>query len=178
MQVESEITVDRPAPDVFDYIAHAEYLPEYVSDFESVQQVSEGQPQMGTQYSYTMKRGAQGTFQWTRFDTPTQLAWEGPAVKAGPGSMQPAGWWELSEAGGGTHVKLVMAPTPGGLFKLLAPFMAAGMRKGNAKALQLLKQRLEQGGGGPAPQTSGPSAGAGQTPDPPAGEGPANPPIA
>jgi hypothetical protein len=58
--------------------------------------------------------------------------------------MQPAGWWELSDAGGGTHVKLVMAPTPGGLFKLLAPFMAAGMRKGNQRALERLKQRLEQ----------------------------------
>jgi hypothetical protein len=40
-------------------------------------------------------------------------------------------------------VKLVMAPTPGGLFKLLAPFMAAGMRKGNAAALERLKSRLE-----------------------------------
>jgi len=145
MQVESEITVERPAQEVFDYIAHAEYLPEYVGDFESVQQVSDGEPQMGTQYSYKMKRGAQGTFQWTRFESPARLAWEGPAVKAGPGSMQPAGWWELSGAGEGTRVKLVMAPTPGGLFKLLAPLMAAGMRKGNAAALERLKRRLELG---------------------------------
>jgi len=35
--------------------------------------------------------------------------------------------------------------TMGGLFKLLAPFMAAGMRKGNEKALERLKQRLETG---------------------------------
>jgi uncharacterized protein YndB with AHSA1/START domain len=145
MQVEAELTVQRPARDVFDYIAHAEYLPEYFNDFESVQQVSDGEPQIGTQYSYKMKRGAQGTFQWTRFESPARLAWEGPAVKAGPGSMQPAGWWELSEAGEGTRVKLVMAPTPGGLLKLLAPLMAAGMREGNAAALERLKRRLELG---------------------------------
>jgi hypothetical protein len=36
-----------------------------------------------------------------------------------------------------------MAPTPGGLFRLLAPFMAAGMRKGNVAALERLKSRLE-----------------------------------
>lgn len=150
MQVESKITVNRPAQDVFDYIAHAEYLPEYVTDFESVAQVSDGQPRMGTQYSYKMKRGAQGTFQWTRFDSPARLDWQGPAVKVGPGTMKPAGWWEISEAGGAAQVKLVMAPTPGGLFKLLAPFMAAGMRKGNANALELLRQRLEQGDGPPA----------------------------
>jgi uncharacterized protein YndB with AHSA1/START domain len=145
MQIESEITVDRPAQDVFEYIAHAEFLPEYVDDFESVHQVSSGEPGLQTEYSYKMKRGAEGTFRWTRFEPTARLQWEGPAVKAGPGSMQPAGWWELSDAGGGTQVKLVMAPTPGGLFKLLAPFMAAGMRKGNERALGLLKQRLEQG---------------------------------
>jgi hypothetical protein len=37
-----------------------------------------------------------------------------------------------------------MAPKPGGLVKLLAPFMSGQMRKGNAKALELLKQQLEQ----------------------------------
>lgn len=155
MQVESEITVNRPARDVFDYIARAEYLPEYVQDFESVQQAAEGQPGLGTQYRYKMRRGAQGTFSWTRFERPSRLAWEGPAVKAGPGSMQPAGRWEISEAGEGTIVQLVMAPTPGGLFKLLAPFLAAGMRKGNANALQRLKQRLEQGGAAPGASEPG-----------------------
>ena len=160
MQVESEIIVNCPAQDVFDYIARAEYLPEYVQDFDSVRQTSEGEPGLGTQYSYQMRRGAQGTFGWTRFDRPSQLAWEGPAVKAGLGSMQPAGWWELSEAGEGTNVKLVMAPTPGGLFKLLAPLMSAGMRKGNATALGRLKRRLEKGGttpGADEPGTAGPS---------------------
>jgi hypothetical protein len=38
-----------------------------------------------------------------------------------------------------------MAPTPGGLFKLMAPLMASGMRKGNDAALQRLKQQLEAG---------------------------------
>jgi uncharacterized protein YndB with AHSA1/START domain len=144
MQVESEITIDKPPAEVFAYIARAEELPEYVTDFEWVRQSSEGEPAVGTRYSYKMRRGAEGTFEWTRFEPSSRLDWHGPAVKAGPGSMEPAGWWELSDIGGGTRVKLVMAPTPGGLFKLLAPFMAAGMRKGNATALERLKQRLEQ----------------------------------
>jgi uncharacterized protein YndB with AHSA1/START domain len=143
MQIESEITVSQPAQKVFDYIAHAEYLPEYVSDFESVQQESPGEPGVETVYRYKMKRGAEGTFKWTRFEPTSHLAWDGPPVKQGPGSMQPSGWWELSESGAGTRIKLVMAPTPGGLFKLLAPLMAAGMRRGNAAAMDRLKQRLE-----------------------------------
>jgi uncharacterized membrane protein len=193
MHVESEITINRPQQDVFDYIAHAEYLPEYVTDFTSVDQVSEGGPELATQYRYRMSRGAEGTFQWTRFERPAQLAWEGPPVKAGPGTMEPAGGWELSDAGGQTRVKLVMAPTPGGLFKLLAPFMAAGMRKGNARALELLKQRLEQAGAaapaagqsaGPQPAGAGPGApesvpptpeGPGVTPPTPGEPGPEEP---
>jgi uncharacterized protein YndB with AHSA1/START domain len=145
MQIESDISIARPRSEVFDYIAHAEYLPQYVTDFESVSQVSEGEPGVGTQYSYRMGRGGEGTFEWTRFEPASRLAWHGPAVKAGPGSMEPAGRWELTETSGGTNVTLVMAPTPGGLFKLLAPFMSAGMRKGNEQALERLKQQLESG---------------------------------
>ena len=147
MQIESEITIDKPAPAVFDYVAHAEYLPGYVTDFESVRQTSDGAPGVGTSYSYKMTRGGQGSFEWTRFEPSSHLAWHGPAVKVGPGSMKPSGWWDLAPAGEGTRVKLVMAPTPGGLFKLLAPFMAAGMRKGNAQALERLKGLLEADAG-------------------------------
>lgn len=148
MRTEAEITIERPVGDVFGYIAKAEYLPEYVSDFAWVRQLSDGAPGEGTEYGYEMKRGSvQGTFEWTEFREPSRLAWHGPPAKSGPGSMEPAGWWELSEQGAGTRVKLVMTPKPGGLFKVLAPLMSLGMRGGDAKALQLLKQRLEQGAG-------------------------------
>lgn len=152
MEIESETTIGKPGSEVFAYVARAEYLPEYVTDFQSVEQVDQGEPGAGTQYRYKMGRGAEGTFEWTTFEPDSRLAWHGPAVKVGPGSMAPAGWWEFSAAaGGGTRVKLVMAPTPGGLFKLLAPFMAAGMRKGNDRALELLKQRLEEAPAAPPP---------------------------
>jgi uncharacterized protein YndB with AHSA1/START domain len=148
MHVEAETTVNRPRSEVFEYIARAERLPEYVTEFAWVRQASQGQPGRGTEYSYQMSRGqAEGTFAWTEFEPDSRLAWHGPPTKAGPGTMEPAGWWELSDAGGGTHVKLVMTPTPGGFFKLMAPFMSMGMRKGNAKALERLKQRLEGGAG-------------------------------
>jgi|GEM_PF-2062558 len=144
MQVESQTTVEAPTGQVFDYIAHAEYLPEYVTDFDTVRQIGSGAPAQGTRYAYTMKRGgAEGSFEWTRFEPDRHLAWHGPKVKAGPGSMEPAGWWELAPTETGTQVKLVMAPRPGGLFKLLAPFLAAGMRRGNEQALQRLKERVE-----------------------------------
>jgi uncharacterized protein YndB with AHSA1/START domain len=144
LQIESEITVERPRAEVFDYIAHAERLPQYVKEFAWVTQESGGEPAHGTSYSYEMARGsASGTFEWTEFQPPARLAWHGPPAKAGPGSMEPSGWWELTDAGVGTRVKLVMAPKPGGLFRLMAPLMAFGMRKGNGEALARLKHQLE-----------------------------------
>jgi uncharacterized protein YndB with AHSA1/START domain len=143
MHVEAEIMVERPRTEVFKYIARGEKLPEYVSDFSWVKQDSDGEPALGTTYSYKMERGAEGTLDWTEFEPGQKLAWHGPPARSGPGSMEPSGWWELSDAGTGTRIKLVMTPEPHGLFRLMAPLMAMSMRKGNAAALERLKQKLE-----------------------------------
>lgn len=151
MHIEAETTIDRPRAEVFAYLAHAERLPEYVTEFASVAQVTQAEPGRGTEYRYRMARGqAEGTFQWTEFEPNSRLAWHGPPAKTGPGSMEPAGWWQLSDEGSATRVKLVMEPRPGGVFKVLAPLMSLSMRKGNAQALERLKQRLEGGAGAPA----------------------------
>ena len=151
MHVEGETTIDRPREAVFDYVARAERLPEYVTEFASVAQESPGEPALGTTYRYELKRGqAKGTFDWTEFERPAKLAWHGPPAKSGPGSMEPSGWWELTEDGAKTRVKLVMTPQPGGLFKLFAPFMAMSLRRGIPKALERLKERVEGGSTPPA----------------------------
>jgi uncharacterized protein YndB with AHSA1/START domain len=148
IHTEAEITIDRPRAEVFDYLAHAESLPRYVADFETVAHEEPGEPAKGHVYSYRMKRGGvEGTFEWSEFEPHERLAWRGPPAKSGPGSMRPAGWWELSDEGTGTHVKLVMTPEPGGLFKLIAPLMKMGMAKGNVTALEKLKAQLENGDG-------------------------------
>jgi uncharacterized protein YndB with AHSA1/START domain len=146
IRTDGEITIDRPRAEVFDFLARGERLPEYIDDFERVTPEQGGDPAAGHVYSYKMKRGAEGTFEWTEFRPPERLAWSGPVVKQGPGSMQPAGWWELDEHDGHTHVRLVMAPEPGGLFKLMAPLMKRGMAKGNERGLAKLKAKLEAGG--------------------------------
>ena len=147
IHTEAEITVERPRAEVFDYIAHAERLPDYINDFESVKHEEEGEPAQGHVYSYRMKRGGvEGTFEWSEFQPNDRLAWSGPAVRSGPGSMKPSGRWELSDAGGGTRIKLVMTPEPGGLYKLMAPLMRMSMSKGNQKALERLKSNLETSG--------------------------------
>jgi uncharacterized protein YndB with AHSA1/START domain len=147
MRVDADVFVARSRPEVFEYIARPELLPEYVTDFESVRQMSAGEPSAGTQYSYKLaRRKIEGTFEWTEYEPHSRLAWHGPPIKSGPGSIEPAGW--LSDEGAGTRVKLVMTPKRGGLLKLTAPIMLIGMLRGNAQAMQRLKHRLE---GNPRP---------------------------
>src|SRR3954465_12400027 len=146
IHTEAETTINRPRNEVFEFLAHAETLTEYVNDFETVSHEEPGEPARGHVYSYRMKRGGvEGTFEWKEFQPYDKLGWSGPRVKSGPGSMGPAGHWQLSDEGAGTHVKLVMEPEPGGLFKLMAPFMKMGMSKGNVRALEKLKAQLEDG---------------------------------
>src|SRR5436190_4802934 len=116
IHTEGEITINKPRSEVFDFIARGERLPDYVDDFETVTHEEPGEPAQGHVYSYKMKRGAEGAFEWSEFHPNERLAWTGPAAKLGPGSMKPSGSWELTEEGSGTHVKLVMTPQPGGLF--------------------------------------------------------------
>jgi uncharacterized protein YndB with AHSA1/START domain len=144
VHTQAETYVARAPAEVFDYISHGQWLPEYVDDFAWVKRLSDGPPREGTEYAYKMDRGAEGTFKWSEFEPPSRLAWEGPPVKAAPAStMAPAGYWELREAGHSTHVTLAMTPHPGGFLKVLAPLLTPSMRKGNAKALGRLKARLE-----------------------------------
>ena len=147
IHTEAETTIQRPRNEVFGFLARAEHLPDYVDDFESVSHEEPGEPARGHVYSYRMKRGGvEGTFEWKEFQPYDKLAWSGPRVKSGPGSMRPAGHWELTDDGVGTRVKLVMEPEPGGLFKLMAPLMKMGMAKGNVRALEKLKTKLESDG--------------------------------
>ena len=146
IHTEGEITISRPRNEVFDFLAHGERLPEYIDDFAQVTHEQAGDPARGHVYSYKMKRGAEGTFEWTEFQPHDKLAWSGPRVTQGPGSMRPVGQWQLTDEGLGTHVKLVMEPEPGGLFKLMAPLMKGGMTKGNRRALEKLKSLLETDG--------------------------------
>jgi uncharacterized protein YndB with AHSA1/START domain len=146
IHTEAEITISRPRNQVFDFLARGERLPEYIDEFETVTHEEPGEPAQGHVYSYKMKRGAEGTFEWKEFEPHHKLAWSGPRVKQGPGSMRPVGHWQLTEEGSATHVKLVMEPEPGGLFKLMAPLMKMGMNKGNQRGLENLKRILESDG--------------------------------
>lgn len=113
MRFESTVEVFRLLLDVFDYLARAEFLPEYAADFVWVNETSGQGPRLGAEYAYRMKSGSEGSFRRMAYEPHSRPAWQGPPAKAGLGTMAPARSWELSTSRTGTRVMLVMAPVPG-----------------------------------------------------------------
>ena len=161
MHLEAQIDVSAPRTEVFDYLAHGEYLPEYASDFVWVRRIQGAKPGLDAEYAYKMKRGTEGTFRHAVYEPHSRLVWQGPPARSGPGTMAPSGTWELSDIDGGTRVHLVMSPTPGGLLRVMAPFISKSVARQVPASLTRLKQRLEGSvvGGGEDGPTSRPARG-------------------
>jgi uncharacterized protein YndB with AHSA1/START domain len=148
MHLEAQIDISAPRTEVFDYLAHGEYLPEYASDFVWVRRILGAEPGLDAEYAYKMKRGTEGTFRHAVYEPHLRLVWRGPPARSGPGTMAPSGTWELTDIEGGTRVNLVMSPTPGGLLRVMAPFISKSVARQLPASLTRLKQRLEANGQG------------------------------
>ena len=102
MHIEAEITVARPRSEVFDYLARAEHLPEYVTDFAWVKQVSDGEPDQ--RHDLQLQDGPQQDRGHVRLDRvrarlEARLAWA--AGEGGARVDRARGSVELSEADAG-----------------------------------------------------------------------------
>jgi uncharacterized membrane protein len=144
LNVRVETDVNANPQQVFDYLAAGEKLPEWMSDFVSVEQVSRGPATRGTVYRYVMKRGAQSTFEWSEFEPARRIAWDGERVPMMPGGwIKPDGHYELEPRNGGTRVAIVLQSGVGGTMKVMQPLMSRQMRKGTIEDAERLKAILE-----------------------------------
>ena len=145
VDVQSDTEIRRPAGEVFAFLANGENMPRWMNVFETVKKSSEGPVGKGTTYDYKMaRRGkAESTFEWSAYEPNSRLAWHGPPVSAGPGTLEPNGEYTLHEHDGATHVTMRMNPKTTGLMSLMSPLMARSMRKEAAKNMQRLKEVLE-----------------------------------
>jgi uncharacterized membrane protein len=144
MAVSVEATVERPPEEVFPLVADGERLPEWMEDFERVEQVSEGPPALGTEYRYKFKRSPESSFEWSEFEPGRRVAWSGPPLKTGPGSLQPRGGIDVEPAPEGSLVRVTLDPLPGGVMKVVLPLMRRAMRNGSVQNLSRLKALVER----------------------------------
>ena len=142
--IEIDTVVERPRQEVFDYLARGENLPQWMSTFESVQPASQDAPGQGTSYAYKMTHGgAESTFEYSDFVPGQRIAWTGPPVKAGPGTISPRGSFDLEDKGTGTHLSMSLDPELSASMKAVGMMMKRQMKKDAKEDLSRLKQLLE-----------------------------------
>jgi uncharacterized protein YndB with AHSA1/START domain len=133
---EYSVTVDRPARDVFDYLADGTHNREWRSGVLDIERTTDS---TGEGAAYPGGRRIDGDYRITVFDPPRRLEF---LVTAGP--ARPRGVFELADsAGRGTVVRFTLDLRPAGLMKLMTPMIARQMRREVAQ-LETLKKVLEQ----------------------------------
>ena len=136
---EHTVTIQRPIAEVFAFLADAENDRTWRSSVLDISR--ESGSGVGTRY----RQGVQGPF-GRRVAADIEITELVPneriAFRALTGPVRPSGRYELSPAGEGTHVKLVLAAETSGLRKLIAPMVQKAMT-GEVAHLDELKRVLE-----------------------------------
>src|SRR6516165_6785283 len=139
---EHVVTIDRPASEVFDYLADGMHNREWRNGVLEIDRTSAAAGE-GATYRQVLAgpggRRIDGDYRVTVFSPPQRLEF---LVTAGP--ARPVGVFELADgAGRGTVVRFTLDLRPSGLMKLMTPMIARQMRREVAQ-LETLKKVLEQ----------------------------------
>jgi uncharacterized protein YndB with AHSA1/START domain len=139
---EHTVTIDRPARDVFDYLADGTHNREWRAGVLEIQRTSAADGE-GATYRQVLAgpggRRIDGDYRVTVFEPPRRLEFQ---VTAGP--ARPVGVFELTEnADKTTRVRFALDLEPAGLMKLMAPMITRQVRREVAQ-LDTLKTVLER----------------------------------
>jgi uncharacterized protein YndB with AHSA1/START domain len=143
---EHTVTINRPAGDVFDYLADGTHNRDWRNGVIEIERVTATEGK-GATYRQVLSgpggRRIDGDYQVTVFERPRRLEF---LVTAGP--ARPTGAFELTETPGqGALVRFALDLRSAGLMKLMTPMIARQMRSEVAQ-LDTLKAILERSAGG------------------------------
>ena len=139
---EHTVTINRPARDVFDYLADGTHNRDWRNGVLEIENTTAAEGE-GASYRQVLAgpggRRIQGDYRVTAFDPPRRLEF---LVTAGP--ARPSGTFELTEAPDHcTRVRFALDIKPTGLMKLITPMIARQMRS-EVTQLDTLKTILER----------------------------------
>ena len=141
---ENEITIDRPAAEVYAFLADGLNNPSWRSSVQSIALQNGAPGETGAVYSQTLTgprgRSIQGDYRITAADPGRTLAFD---VIAGP--ARPEGRYLLTEAQGRTTVRFILDLKPSGLMKVLDGLITKTMQA-EVSQLQELKTVIEEQG--------------------------------
>ena len=141
---ENTVTIQRPAEEIFAYLADFENIPKWNYAIEDTSKVSAGPVGVGTRYRQTRSVPSRSTeeFEVTAFEPARRLA-----IRGQIGPFQAEISYELEAKAGATrlvnHVELVPSRA---VLGLVAPLAAPRIKTAVAQNLGKLKQALEGGG--------------------------------
>jgi uncharacterized protein YndB with AHSA1/START domain len=142
LHAEHTVMINRPAGEVFDYLADGTHNRDWRNGVIQIERVSATEGE-GAAYRQVLAgpggRRIDGDYRVTVFDRPSRLEF---LVTAGP--ARPTGAFELTETPGqGTRVRFALDLQPAGLMRLMTPMIARQMRAEVAQ-LDTLKAILER----------------------------------
>ena len=142
VDVEVEITIQRPADVVSAYASDPENAPTWYDNITSVEWKSEPQLAVGSKIAFTarfMGRSLAYTYELTDYVPGERLTMR---TAEGPFPMETTYRWSSIDTQS-TRMTLRNHGQPAGFAKVTSPLMAAAMRRANRNDLKRLKSLLE-----------------------------------
>jgi uncharacterized membrane protein len=142
VDVVTEIVIDRPRAEVAAYAADPSNAPTWYVNIESVEWKTPPPVRVGSRIAFVahfLRRRIAYTYEVAELVHDAKLVMR---TAEGPFPMETTYMWEDAPSGA-TRMSLRNRGNPSGFSTVVAPFMAAAMRRANKKDLQALKAHLE-----------------------------------
>lgn len=143
VDVSTEAVIHRPPEEVAAYAAEPANAPEWYVNIKSVESKTRPPLRVGSKVAFVanfLGRRIAYTYEIVEFLPGRRLVMR---TADGPFPMETTYTWEAAGSGA-TRMTLRNRGTPAGFSRLVAPFMAAAMRRANRKDLAALRVRLER----------------------------------
>lgn len=141
VNVQTEMVINRPRPEVAEYAANPDNAPQWYSNIHRAQRLTGGPIGTGSKVAFTARflgRELNYTYEFVEYVPGERLVMR---TAQGPFPMQTTYTW--TDDGGATRMTLGNSGSPSGFSRLAGLFMAPMMRRENRKDLQRLKSLLE-----------------------------------
>ncbi len=139
--VESGVDIDRPVPEVFDFVADMTNAPLWQAGLSLVQRTPPGPVRVGSEHVFERRfagRALKSRNRITAFQPPSRIAFEIP-----DGSISGRAAYEVTPTAGGSRVSCRMEFRAAGPGRLLEPLLARLLKHDSRRDDQRLKAVLE-----------------------------------
>ncbi|MFI7448528.1 SRPBCC family protein [Nonomuraea sp. NPDC049714] len=146
MQFHNDLVINRPAREVFRYLADLENLPRWNYAIAETRKISPGPPAHGSTYlqTRTLPRPMQETLEISRYEPDRLLA-----VTGGFGDLEGTSTYTLESNGETTRLTNEIELVGRGLLRAFSALATATVKRAVAENLTVLKHLLENTAGTP-----------------------------